>query len=93
MGRVTLYGPTVRNTMVTGSTTRCTETAFSLGKMAAFMKVNTKTGSNRAMEHSYGQTKTELVSLANMKACGKMVNKMAPVSTQTTYRELTKVAG
>ena len=93
MERDTLYGQTVRNTMVLGSTTRCTEMAYSLGKMAVFIRVITKTDSNLVKVNLYGQTKMELVSLASTKACGRTANKMAPVSTQTICRELTKAAG
>jgi hypothetical protein len=56
MGRAYTNGPTAESTMVTGSTTRCTELALLLGLMGGSTRANTLMTRNREEEYSFGQT-------------------------------------
>merc|ERR1711907_897716 len=80
-------GPITECSRATGSTIKCTEKVFSLGKTAENMKVPTKMTKNMAMELSHGQTEE------CTKVCGKMENSMAKESTRAPRASLRKVNG
>ena len=80
-------GPIKECSKATGSTTRCTEKVFSLGKTAENMKEPTKMTKNMATELSRGQTEE------CTKVCGKMENSMEKESTRAPRASPKKVNG